>query len=627
MSMQPWIPEYFNTLLKRLGITLLMLTITRIIFVVVNHGAFPSLIFSDFIAGIWMDCIAIGIWFIPFYGLSLFPNHYRSQKRFQTVLLVLFHITNTIMLTLNLLDVEYFKYTSKRSTADLFTIMGAGDDLSQLMGAFIKDFWWLLVTLIVLVIFSHYLYKKTVTTRTTQFKIIPQITVFLIGSALLFIMGRGGIGLRPADALTAAQYTRIENTGLVLNTPFTIIKTLGKHSLVEVDFFSRKDSSLIYNPIKKTNPKEKIGNDVNIMVVILESFGNEWIGKKTGGDFTPFLDSLIDESLYFSNAFANGKKSIEAVPAIFAGIPSLLDEPYITSNYGTNAIDALPALLQKKGYSSAFFHGATNGSMKFDEFSVLAGFQHYYGRAEYDNDAHNDETWGILDEYFMPWTAKTITTDLKEPFIAGLFSLSSHHPYFIPEKHRAKLPSGKAKLAKSIAYTDMSLRLFFNEAKKQPWYENTIFVLCADHTPAGHRSKFNQRTTMYQIPIVFFDPKKRIKPEISEIIFSHVDISPTLLDLVGYEKSYYSFGNSFFDNADKYGVNYLEGTYHLFKNDYMVNFSGEAIKNIYNYKVDPFMVEDSIKHMKDDLEHYETILKGIIQRYNHDLIKNKMKVK
>jgi len=625
MSLSPWIPEYFNTLLKRLGITLLMLTVTRIIFSVVNIGAFPSLVFSDFIAGIWMDCIAIGIWFIPFYGLTLIPNPYRSRKGYQLLLLGLFHLTNTFMLALNLLDVEYFKYTSKRSTADLFTIMGTGDDLSQLIGSFFKDFWWLIVTLLALIAISHYLYKKTSSKQVRPFNLIAQTVVFIVGCSLLFIMGRGGLGLRPSDALTAAQYTRIENTGLVLNTPLTIIKTFGKQSLVEVNFYTEKEAHLIYNPIKKSTPAHKIGTDVNVMVIILESFGNEWIGKKTGGPFTPFIDSLIDESLYFSNAFANGKKSIEAVPAIFAGVPSLFDEPYITSNYGTNTIDALPSMLAKKGYTSAFFHGATNGSMKFDEFSVLAGFNSYYGRTEYDNDEHNDKTWGILDEYFMPWTAKMITSELKEPFIAGLFTLSSHHPYFIPEEHKNSLPSGEAKLAKSVAYTDMSLQLFFEEAKKQPWYENTLFVLCADHTPASHEALFNQRTTMYQIPIIFFDPQKRIAPANDETIFSQVDISPTILDLIGYSDPFYSFGNSYYKTGDKYAVNYLEGTYHLFMDNYMINFSGDETKNLYNYISDPYMLEDSLKALDEEKNEYEAILKGIIQRYNSDLIRNKMK--
>ena len=185
------------------------------------------------------------------------------------------------------------------------------------------------------------------------------------------------------------------------------------------------------------------------MVIILESFGNEWLGLKSGTKFSPFLDSLSTVSLYFSNGFANGKKSIEAIPAIFAGIPSLMDEPYITSSYGTNNIKGLPALLAEKGYSSAFFHGATNGSMKFDEFSKILGFQSYIGRSEYNNEDHSDHKWGILDEYFLPWTAQKMTSVLKEPFVAGLFTLSSHHPYYIPDKYQKVLPNGPEKICKS----------------------------------------------------------------------------------------------------------------------------------------------------------------------------------
>lgn len=627
MSSHAWFPEYFNALLKRLGINLIMLSVTRILFYSLNSSAFPAWQATDFLAGICMDCIAIGIWFIPFYGFSLLPNPYRNSKLYQHFLFALFHITNTIMLMLNLLDIEYFKYTSKRSTADLFTIMGTGDDLSQLIGAFFIDFWWLIALLIILFIGSHMAYRRTLPKKKTPFRLGRELLFFIVGCSLLFVMGRGGIGLRPADTLTAAQFTRIENTGLVLNTPLTIIKTLGKPALKEVDYFSRKDSSKIYNPIQRSSTQQKIGENVNIVVIILESFGNEWIGKKTGGPYTPFLDSLIDQSLYFSNAFANGKKSIEAVPAIFAGIPSLLDEPYITSNYGTNTIAALPKLLAQEGYSSAFFHGATNGSMKFDEFSSLAGFEKYIGRTEYNNDAHNDETWGILDEYFMPWTAATISTELTEPFIAGLFTLSSHHPYFIPEKHRSQLPDGETELAKSIAYTDMSLRLFFERAQEQPWYQNTIFVLCADHTPAGHDPRFNQRTTMYQIPIIFFDPQHRIGPEVNETIFSQVDIAPTLLDLIGSNQSFYSFGNSLFEKEEKYAVNYLEGTYHLFRGNYMTNFTQGVTKNMYNYSLDPYMVNDSLSALSKEQDRNDQLIKGIIQRYNHDLIHNKMTTK
>lgn len=605
-----------------MGITLLMLTITRIIFFISNYQNFQSVNFFDFLAGIWMDCIAIGIWFIPFYGLSLLPQPFRSTRFYKLFLKGLFHLINTLMIAFNLLDVEYFKYTAKRSTSDVFTFVSAGKDLSQLIGAFFVDFWWLLLTLIILIWLSNYLYNKTLNKETTSPGYVKQTIVFITGCFLLFIMGRGGFGFRPADMLTASQLTKPRNTALVLNTPLSIIKTIGKKSLTEVNYY--EDTTDLYNPIHKASAKHKLEDNMNVVVIIMESFGNEWLGTKMGGPYTPFLDSLIDESLYFSNAFANGKKSIEAVPAIFGSIPSLLDNPYISSHYGMNQIESLPKLLKDEGYSSAFYHGATNGSMKFDVFASHAGFDKYIGRNEYNNEDHTDDTWGVLDEYFMPWTAKSITTDLKEPFLANLFTLSSHHPYFVPEEHRAKLPDGPHPMGQSIAYGDMSLKLFFEAAEKQPWYDNTLFVICADHTPAGTELKYTQRIGMYQIPILFFHPKNKIPVEKNDQLFNQIDIMPTILDYVGYKSNYYAFGNSFFNNREPFVINYISNTYHFLESDYMINFVGGETVGLYNYKMDELMYYDSLSFYKDKALQMEKRLKSIIQRYNYDLIHNEM---
>ncbi|RYM34631.1 alkaline phosphatase family protein [Brumimicrobium glaciale] len=615
-------------LLKRLGIILLMMTIARLVFYFVNSDAFTDVKLYDFFVGIWMDSIAIGMYTIPFYILSLLPLPYYHQKWYQIVLKTIFHITNSIMIALNLIDVEYFKFTAKRSTADLFSMVSTGNDMNQLLVTFMVDFWWLILLFITLIFISNWLYNKTINYEKKKRNLYVDILNFIIVFAAIFIVGRGGLAYRPADMLTASQLTNPDKTALVANTPLSIIKTIGKSSLIEQNFFE-EGSSKIYSPIRKGTTKHQLRKDVNVMVIILESFGNEWIGKKTGGEFTPFLDSLLDQSLYFDNAFANGKKSIEAVPAIFAGIPSMLDNPYISSSYGTNSITALPQLLKEKGYSSAFYHGATNGSMKFDVFAAHLGFDHYFGRKEYGNEDHTDETWGVLDEYFMPWTAQSITKELKEPFLAGLFSLSSHHPYFVPEEYRAKLPSGKHPMAKSIAYADMSLRLFFQEAKKQPWYENTVFVICADHTPAGTSVRYNRRIGMYQIPIAFYDPQGQIQPEVNSQLFNQIDIMPSILDLTGYSKDTYTFGNSYLsnDNQVPFSINYIANSHMLFKGDYMLNFVLDKPTGLYNYKSDTLMKFDSLSYYPEVKKEMTQQLKGIIQRYNHDLIHNTMKLK
>lgn len=342
-----------------------------------------------------------------------------------------------------------------------------------------------------------------------------------------------------------------------------------------------------------------------------------------GPEFTPFFDSLIKESLYFNKAFANGKKSIEAMPSIFAGIPSWSDNPYISSPYGDNNIETLITQLTKQGYSSAFFHGATNGSMRFDEFASLAGFENYYGRSQYPKPEHFDGTWGILDEYFNPWAAHKMS-ELKAPFVAGLFTLSSHHPYYIPEEYEAEIPASKYPIARSVAYGDIALQKFFEQAQKEPWYNNTLFVLMADHTPAGSSSYYKHRIGMYQIPIVFFHPQKKLGTGVWPYVMDQIDVYPSLMDLLGKEKEMYAFGQSYLDTNQAEALYYLEGTYMYIKGDYLLNFSRDEPRALYNYTLDSMARYDSLEFYPEVVEEMTQNIKARIQVYNNDLLSNKM---
>lgn len=621
---------HFFRLLHRLTISLFLLTLTRLFFYFLNQSAFPKAGLIDFFSGIWFDAVTIGIWFIPFYTLSLLPNPWRETKTFQKLLVSLFLIINSILIAFNFLDIEYFKYTGKRSTADLFTLIQTGNDINQLLTVFLIDYWWIIALFIGAIILSYYLYKRTIPSptlpkdRSVKFW-RNEIVTFLIGCSFLVIISRGGFGFRPTGMMTAAQFTTIENIPLVTNTPLALIKTIGKPSLQAKNYFLDSEKERIYTPIKTAKGEHQLSNNVNVFIIILESFGDEWLGKKRGTPFTPFLDSLINESLYFSNGLANGKKSMEAMPAIFASLPSLSETPYITSAYGTNKVNGLPRLLKTMGYSSAFFHGATNGSMKFDKFSALVGFDAYYGRTEYDNEEHFDGYWGIMDEYFNPWVAQKVSSDLNEPFIAGLFTLSSHHPYYVPKEYQSILPKGDHPIAQAIAYADMSLKLFFEQAKKEPWFENTLFVICADHTPATTKSRFKNRLGLYEVPILFFDPQKRIQPEESSTIFSQIDIYPSILDLVGYKGDYYAFGNSFKDTIpEKWSINYLTNTYTFYTNTYLLDFIDDQPVNLYNYSQDPNLKNDLIEIFPGIKKRITNQLKGVVQRYNNDLITNQL---
>jgi len=613
-------------LFARLSIVLLMMTICRLIFFGFNHDNFPTASLVDFAAALWFDCVTIGLIFLPFVVIQSFKN-IRYERFFNAVLKIYFHGVTAIICALNLMDVEYFRYTSKRSTFDLFTVLGAGSDFAQLAGTFLTDFWLIILFLVALISISEWLYRKTEKIKVIKNSWQTASIQAVVFSLVFVFIGRGGFQLKPVGIMEASQFTDPANSGLVLNTAFTMIKSYGKERLDFKDYFDKKTEQAIFNPIQHSKPVHLLPEKTNVVVIILESFGNEFVGAFNGGkSYTPFFDSIIGKSLTFEYGIANGKKSIEAVPAILASIPSLMDNPYISSPYGNNRIGSLASILKKNGYSTAFYHGATNGSMRFDSFAAQAGFEHYFGRYEYGNDAHFDKTWGILDEYFNPWTAKQLTK-LKAPFFGTLFTLSSHHPFYIPPRWKNKVKKGNQPICASINYGDIALRKFFEEAKKQPWYKNTIFVLVADHSPATVDKLYSQRKFMYRVPIVFFDPQGRLKPKREQKIFQQLDIMPTLLDLLNIDTKYYAFGRSYFDPREREAFAYLEGAYFYFKKHQMLTFSKDKARYLHEFTVKIESSIDSLRFYKRDVRESERRLKAIIQRYNRDLVQNKTHVK
>lgn len=624
------LPITLQSLLLRIAILLLLMTVTRIVFYFFNVDSFAHLRFTDWFAGIWFDLSTIGLLLMPFIVLSLLPEKWQHNWPVRTLQALTFFVPTLLIIALNLMDTAYYNFTLKRSTADLFVIVSAGNDVGQLLTSFISDYWMLILIFIAGTWLLIRYYKRTGIRRlkrTAPGSLRKELIAFFFVIPLFVLFGRGGFALRPISPLDATLYTQPENSALVLNSAFTLLKSIGKDDLAEQEYFTEKQLDKLFNPRRTSHPQHILPDGTNVMVIMLESFGNEWVGQfNNSTSYTPFLDSLLTKSWYFEYGISNGKKSIEAVPTISASMPTLMDNPYISSAYCNNQVQSLPNILVKHGYSTAFFHGATNGSMRFNSFASQLGYQEYLGRFEYNNDKHFDKTWGILDEYFNPWTAKQLTK-MKAPFMANLFTLSSHHPYFVPEEWRDKVKTGPHPICKSIYYGDISLRKFFEQAAKEPWFNKTLFVLVADHTPSSNSEVYNQRTEMYRIPIAFFDPSGKLPRKREKTIFQQIDIMPTVLDLVNIQTDYYSIGNSYFSKEPREAVTYLEGAYYYFKGDKLLVYSNDKIRSLFDFTVRTKNPKNLLPAQKDEAEKMARRLKAIIQRYNHDLIHNQTVVR
>lgn len=626
------LPQHVRNVFIRLSIVFGMLFLTRFLFYFNNSSSFVDVGFMDFVWGSWFDIITISLYFFGYVALYMLPIPIRHHRWHRLLFKISFLVLANFMLFLNLIDLSYFPYTQKRSTADLLGTVSTGSDFGQLVGTFLAENWFYLLLFIFLIFISERLYRlskedKVKSTLTTlQFQKSNWIWFILVVPLMIFL-GRGGTRPVPIGILDATSFTASQNTALVLNTPFTFLKTINTKGIEQKNYFSLEREKELFNPIHTSKPANILPDSTNVVILVLESFGKEFVGKLSGQEtYTPYLDSLLGESMYYEFAFANGKKSNESIPAILASIPSLDATPYSASPYGDNEIVALPSILKANGYSTAFFHGASNGSMLFDSFSKRAGMEFYFGRNEYPNDDHFDGTWAISDGYFNPWTAKKMS-ELKPPFCSLLFNTSSHHPYFVPKEFQKFTKEGPQEICASISYSDYALRLFFEEAKKQEWFENTLFVFVADHSPASTTPQYSLRNEMYRIPIGFYHPKGLIKPEKKSEIAQQLDVFPTILDLLNIKNTYYSFGSSLLQTTDKYALAYLEGSYYYFEGEQMMIFSKDQVQNLRNFTKGNIVTEKNLPNYKGLVKERKNKLKAILQRYSRDLISNQTRVK
>ena len=617
----------------RFLLLILVFSISRLLLYLLNISYFDSIRTSELIKimffGIRFDISALYYFNLLFILFSLIPGNFKNNKHYQNILFLVFLIINSLLLITNIIDTKFFDFEHKRLTSDIFSSVWLGEDFRTLLPEFIKDYWYLIVIWITMCFGFYKFYPKVNYDKISKndFSVtglFSQTGIFIILMGIGLVFGRGGFQLKPLRVIHAAEYTSAKNIPLILNTPFTIMKTIGVKSVSATIYFENDELNSIYSPVIQHNKPEK--SKQNIVIIILESFSSEYIGALNNGSaYTPFLDSLFDHSLVFTKAFANGKRSMEAMPSIIAGLPALTDIAYITSRFSSNKINSIASILSNEGYYTAFFHGGKNGTMGFDQFANIAGFNDYYGMNEYPNESDYDGNWGIYDEEYLQYFAQKIS-GFKEPFFTSVFTLTSHHPYEIPEKYKDKFPEGTLNIHESIGYTDYSLKKFFESIKKTDWYNNTLFIITADHTAQAESSYYKNKLGNYAIPIIFYHPSDSAFIGKSNIIAQQTDIFPTIMDYLAYDEPFICFGNNLLnDSADHFTVNYINGIYQIIKDDYLLQFDGNKPIAFYDIKSDSLLQNNLIKNTVK-LQELETYLKAIIQSYQEKLIENRLTV-
>ena len=605
---------------------LALFLLTRFIFFWFNHDAFSAFTAPVFWQGLRFDAAAICLLNTPYFLLLLLPFPFVESRAARTIGNVYFILVNSIALLTNLTDACYYPFSMRRMTGDIFSFIGETNNFGELVPVFLKDYWYVGVIWLALVACLF------LTVYLTDSKAIHKFTIKGWGGhliirafcAFLIVVGmRGGLQMRPLNISYAGTVAGVENAALVLNSPYSLITTLGTDGVGRIRYFSDEECAEIFGTRRHFDsfPADS-GRPANIVLIILEGISSEYSGyladePKALAGFTPFLDSLAKNAIVF-RGYANGQQSIEALSSILGGIPSLMDKPFSQSPYAVNDVHYAVKELSKNGMRTMFFHGGKNGTMGFDRYCRISGIDRYFGMDEYPDEKDFDGTWGIKDIPYLQYVANELGKD-SSPFFATVFTLSSHHPFVVPDGYDTILPKGSTPMQQCVAYTDEALRQFFEQAKKSRWYENTLFVITADHTNFYGAENVGYLEHRYSVPMIFYWPKNSVSYR-SDRIVQQVDIMPSIFDFCKLDGTFTSFGHSAFDEtAPHFAINYLSGNYQFYTDHFLFEFDGGTNTHIWdlqggNHNVDAQAVPDFSER--------EQLMKAVIQRYNNGLLDN-----
>ena len=646
-----------TAMLCNLVIAYILYFLARIIYLLENYSYFgQGLSFSHLIemlgGGLVFDTSAILVTNIPYIVLMLLPWHRKENNTYQQVCKWVFIVINGLALAINLCDSVYFRYTMRRTTTTVFSEFSNEGNLGSIFLTETLHHWYLVIAFVLLIWGVWKLYVKTGLEWKRLRPWSYALTVFLSLAAFApFVVAgiRGGFttAVRPITISNANQYAnRPIEAALVLNTPFSIYRTIGKAVFTVPDYYqNEQEMEAIFSPVHNlsdsrisSDSSDSLFSRKNVVILIVESFGREYIGalNKTleNGQYrgyTPYVDSLIAKSITFSHSYCNGRKSIDGMPSILSSIPMFV-EPFFLTPASMNHVSGIASILAAEGYQTAFFHGAQRGSMGFQAFSRATGFQDYYGREDYDADTRFggdedfDGMWAIWDEPFLQYYA-TKMSEMKEPFMTAVFTASSHHPYAIPEKYQSRYPEEGIVIHKCIRYTDMAIGKFFEKASREPWFNNTIFVLTSDHTNLSDHAFYETDLGGFCSPIIIYEPGHTDRdPMILDKIAQQIDILPTVLGMVHYQKPFFAFGIDVLNTPaeDTWAVNYLNGIYQYVKYGHVLQFDGQQTKAVYALS-DSLMKQDLIGKIPQQPQ-MERELKAIIQQYMTRMTQDKLSV-
>ena len=496
--------------------------------------------------------------FIPIVIL-IFPLRITGHLFFRRFVVSVIYLELVAMIIFLTSDYMYFSFVKRHITNELLFLLNDSEYLMTEVSVKLLP----IIFLLVLTILFYPLFLKATCPKKPEVQ--RSILSFVLILLVLIVVGRGGFQRKPIAVIDAYQYGSASQGHLILNGIFTashfsisskfIERTAGEEKLY-LDTLNLPVSTNPDYPLERTNVQSGMSPKKNLVMIMIESLSFKYIDYLSGQNYgvTPNIDRIASNGLVFENFFANGQRSVDGAQSILTGIPPLPGMPDITAlsvNYSS-----LGQLASDNHYRTIFLTTTLRESFSMDLIAGAAGFDDYHGLEDYPLllnyiDAA-DRPLGWDYEAFM-YLLKQLEGE-KSNYVAFVNASSDHTPFarmqepFNKYEHGTDTEGGYLNM---LHYTDWALGEFINEYKKRKDFEETIFIITADHALPHFQGV--EPYGKFRIPLIIYSPKN-ISPGRSQMFASQIDLFPTIIKLLDLEGKYSAIGKNILDTEKSFAV-------------------------------------------------------------------------
>ncbi len=601
-----------------IGLLLLGDFLMRLVFLAYNAGSGWAFEVGDvplaLLVGLRFDLATLAIFNGIVLILMVLPV--RGMQRGRKALNLVLALLHFPVLLLNGIDVVYFGFAGKRLSHELFT---GGKDLTNFSLRDLLPYWWLALLVVGFAGLQFWLLNRGF--RRQQMpkmngmptKIAAWAVPFVL-AALLFLAFRGGLQTRPMRPANAFVTGSLFLGNVSLNSAYTVAQSLEIGNEPDVELMPMAEAVSLSRarvrndfdgpfeseeyPLLRKSTFQGPERKYNVVLLIIESLNSAKVGcikgLPPGQSLTPNLDSLAQHGRLYTNFYSNGARSVQSLPAIFNSTPDLFERPMIGSSFETNQHWGIGNMLLQRGYHTSFVCGGPNGTMGFDSFSKVCGFEHYYGRNDFPGDQAIASNWGVHDNGVLQWLS-TLQDGFSKPFLNTWFSITNHHPFDLPTDCPLEIAHSKeSAMNKTVMYTDWALGQYFSRVHQTDWAKNTIFVITGDHCFYFADDPDRGDVQNFHVPLILLGPG--VEPGVDDRVGSHISILPTLIELLQLQTSYAGVGVSMFSKQnDPFSMMNMMGILALSSKSKYLSSSLEQIQSCYTYQNGKWELDESLK--------------------------------